>query len=980
MNEAVVVRHHIPGRTRLVVSAWPEPGGLRRLESALSAHHGRVASANPLTRTLLLRHGRDLNPAALAACVAAALSEQSPEPSIADRECGPAGRHPISGAADPGPISPDAIARQSIPDALAGLGSTPRGISCEEARDRLAAFGPNAMPEPEGRSRGEMLLSQLTTVPVALLAGSAVLSLATGGIVDAAVTIGVVFVNAAIGFSSEDATERLIRRLSRPIEHEATVCRAGKTIRIRGRDVVPGDVVLLSPSSIVPADARVLEANDVALDEAVLTGESLPAEKTADAMETAPSGVADRRNIVHGGTVVTGGNARAVIFRTGTNTEMAWTRGLIGNATPPRPASEEALASLGVRLAAGCIAISGLVMGIGLIRGEPFVAMAKSAIALAVSAIPEGLPAVATTALALGARAMEREGAFVRALPAVEAIGTVDTICLDKTGTLTENRMAVAAIHLGGETRELAPGERWPTAEQPDLEALARAVTLCNEARLGRLSGTATELALLRFAADLGLDPDGLQDLAPIRAARSRDARRRWMATEHALNGAPYIALKGAPDELLALSGTELIQGGARPLTPERRESILEANGALARKGLRVLGVAQAASALDHDQPQDLVWLGLIALADPVRMEAREAIGILHRAGVRTVMITGDQPATALSVAQALDLSRTSIVNIADGAQIGRLDDAALGELALRTSVFARVSPSDKLRIVQALQGAGRRVAMIGDGVNDGPALRAAAVGVAMGRNGTDVAREVADIVIADDDLRELARAIARGRATDDNVRNSVRYLLATNFSEVLVMLTEALHGRGELEAPMELFWLNLVTDILPAIGLALAEPRGDVLARPPRAVDAGYFTRGEAAGIGLDGAGIAAAALAAHFTTMARAGLGPRARTATFTTLALAQIAHAWTLRDRSPGADAALLASERRLEAFLAAAAALLAVPFLLPPLRRLLGIAPPAPGDLLAAGALAGTSFALAEGRRIIARGGRSAKAPG
>ncbi|MDD3799573.1 MAG: cation-transporting P-type ATPase, partial [Novosphingobium sp.] len=773
------------------------------------------------------------------------------------------------------------------------------------------------------------------------------------------------------GFSSESAAERLIRRLSRPVEHEAGVWRGGSTIVVSARELVPGDVIGLVPGNFVPADARILESDNLSVDESSLTGESLPVHKLADALDYEPSSVAERANILHSGTVVTGGTGRAVVIGTGSRTEMARTRAMIGLARPPRPDIENELTRLGTQLSIGCLGASGLLFVIGLLRGEPLLSITKSAIALAVAAIPEGLPAVATSTLALGAREMERENAYVRALPAIEALGTVDTICLDKTGTLTENRMRVVSACVDGRTLDLSPGKEWTARDMAELQPLAEAVALCNEASLGESNGSATELALLHFAQLAGAEPDGLQNRCPIRAMRSRTHHRRWMATEHHDGGTPFLALKGAPDELLTMATHELAQGARQPLDDARRQRIMEANGQLAAKGLRVLGVARSDGKLQDDDPSELTWLGLVALADPIRAEAREAIDTFHRAGIRTIMLTGDQSATALAVAEELALSRTGIIPVLETSRFAGLDDRAVGEMALKTSVFARVSPSDKLRIVRGLQAVGKRVAMIGDGINDGPALRAAAVGVAMGAGGTDVAREVADIVIADDDLRALARAIARGRATDDNVRNAIRYFLSTNLSEVLVMLGESLHGRGELETPMELFWLNLVTDVLPGLGLTLAEPRGDVMTRPPRTVSGALFGKAELRTMGLDGGGIAAAALGAHFVQQLRAGLGPRARGSTFLTLGLAQMAQAWVLRDRSPASETARKLSERRLEGALGASTALMVLPFVFPPLGRLLGVARPVTGDLLFSGVLAGASFLFAESRRLTIR---------
>ncbi len=974
MPIAIQIRHHLPGRTRLGVAGWPKEAVLEAGLAALQAAGWTIASVNRRSGSLLLHHPRAMPKEAVIAAVFAALAGQAPAAPAstpASRRSHQA-RLPTAGDGTQPAIAVDDVMRFSTcapADVLAALDARTEGLTAAEARDRLARHGANVIAPPRGRSRREMVVGQVATFPVALLLGSAVLSAATGGFVDAAVTLGVVIVNAAIGFAAEDSTEKLIRRLSRPVEHQTQVRRDGALLTIAARDVAPGDIILLRAGAMVPADARVLEARELSVDESALTGESLPARKRPVTFEAAPGVVAERHNILHRGTVVTGGDGLAVVFRTGDRTEIARMRALIGRARRPRPAMEHKLERLSTQLAIGCLAVSGLVLGIGLLRGEPTVQMVRSAVALAVSAIPEGLPAVATTTLALGARAMEREHILARALPAVEAIGGIDTICLDKTGTLTENRMAVVAVAAAERLIERPPDGDWRAAGLVVPQAIIETTALCNEGSLTTDEGSATERALLGLAVENGFDPEALRARAPLRHVWTRNHHRRWMATEHAAGEGGLVAVKGAPDDLLAFSQQEATAQGDKPLTAARRAEILGCNERLAARGLRVLGVAHRAGRLDGAAPGALTWLGLVALADPVRVEARQAIDIFHRAGIRTIMITGDQPATALAVAETLGLSRSGVIRVADSRRIAGMTEDELRRLAIETSVFARVSPSDKLRIVKALQGAGRRVAMIGDGVNDGPALRMASVGIAMGRNGTDVAREVADLVIADDDLRRVAAAIARGRSTEDNIRSALRFFLSTNLSEVLLTLGETLHGRGELETPMELFWLNLVTDVFPALGLALAEPAGDVMARAPRRADAPLLDQAEMTSLGLDAAGIGGAALVAHFLGMARSGIGPEARSATFLTLALAQVAHAWTLRDHYPRTREARRISERRLEAALASALGLLVLPFVAPPLRRLLGLGPLGGRIALTAASLAGSAYALAEARRLI-----------
>ena len=1006
MLPTVRIRHHIPGRTRLVLSAWPAGLTADGLGEALAAVGLVLTQSNPRTCSLLVLHDHALPAETLLRDVARLVNAdpvcEAPSPTKASPPSMSArpqkSRRPAANIkateevaeARSAPLSHDEAAHIEASAVLDKLSAPRAGLTPEEAADRQRRFGVNSAPMPPGRNLGEMLSGQILNLPTGLLIGSAVLSIATGGLIDAAVTVAVIGINAAIGYSSESATERLIHRLTKPVEHEATYLRSGRAVAGFARDAVPGDVIRLAPGTIVPADARVLLARNLTADESALTGESLPVQKYVDPCEDLSGGVGERTCILHAGTVITGGDGEAVVFATGQTTEMAQTRQMIGLARPPRPDIEIRLDRLGSRLVFVCLGVSGIVFAAGVMRGERFADMARNAIALAVAALPEGLPAIATSTLALGARAMEKDRAYVRALPAVEAVGGIDTICLDKTGTLTENRMAVVVAQTaeqryernedGGWSFDTSSTEVLPLA----LSKLCQSLILCNEASLAETgSGSSTERALLSFAQELGHNPCKEQNASPITELHNRNDSRHYMATAHMIDAEPWVMLKGAPDQLLALCTDKFVDGTHLDLTEKDRAQILADNQELAARGLRVLGVAHRRGYLGaagvagspeteggapDPSEQALVWLGLVAMADPIRPQARKALDYFHKAGIRTIMITGDQPATAYAVARSLEMSRTGIIEVADGARIAGLSEHDLGQLALKTSVFARVSPSDKLRIVNALQSVGRRVAMIGDGVNDGPALRAASVGVALGEKATDVAREVADIVIADDDISQLGRAIARGRATNDNVRAATHFLLATNLGEILVMLGEALHGQGESETPMELFWLNLVTDILPGLGLSLAEPRGDVMAHPPEPRDRPVLTREETVNLLMDGGGMAAATFIAHLLQLHRSGTGPKTRSLTFVTLALSQFFYAWTLRDRSAPRTESRLVSEHRLEAMLAGSLGLLVLPFVVPVLRRTLGVAPMRPRDIATALALAGGFYLFAEARRF------------
>lgn len=957
------VRHHIPGRTRIeTVAPFASPRRLP-LEQALARRGWTLCSFSPPTRTVLVRHPPERSPAEVVDAVVEGLF---------------AGPQPEAAGA-PGDPELEAVMAAAAEAAPGLVGSSAAGLSEAEAARRLAASGRNVTPAFQRRSRVEIISAQLTTLPVGLLAGSAVLSLATGGMLDAVVTLAVVAINAGIGYATEDAVERLIARLSAPVAHKATVVREGRARLAPAAEVAPGDLIALAPGDAVAADARLIEANELTIDESILTGESLGVEKSAAPSPRPGAPLAERRNMVHAGTVVTGGQGLAVAVRTGARTEAAGVRALVSSARPPKPVIEEKLDELSRTLVLGALAGSGVVLGVGLALRHPLVQTLRTAVSLAVASMPEGLPAVATTTFALEAREMERRGVYVRLLPSIESLGVIDTLCLDKTGTLTENRMTVAGAAAGSALYGAGAGrltrEDGVQAEEKDrraLTALAEAVSLCNSANGDSAggAGSATELALLEFAQLVGLDVTARRLAMPWTALRERSQRRRFMSTLHEKDGEQLLFLKGAPEDVLALCGWERRTRGRTALTPSRRAEILGQNESLAARGQRVLGVARQRGrngAFDADQPADLEWLGLVGLSDPVRPKARQAIETFQRAGVRTVMITGDQPVTARAVAETLNLSGGEIVRVLTGPEIAGMDEATLGAHAAETTVFARAAPADKLRIVRALQSAGAVVGALGDGVNDGPALREARVGIAMGRRGSDVAREVADVVIADDDLEALARAVARGRATDDNIRNAVRFLLSTNLSEMLVMLVEAFGPPGEQETPLELFWINLVTDILPAIGLATAEPAGDVMQRSPASMRGPIIPRSEVRRLGLDAVQLAAVGLIAHAAGRGLGGPGPAARGPTFLTLAGAQLAHAFALRDRSPGDAHAKTISTRRLELAVGASAGLLAAPFVFPTLRRAMGATPILASELGLSAALIGTSMLVSEARR-------------
>lgn len=925
----VRVHHAIRGRTRLRLDPLrARPDLLGALSRRLAARDGvRDVRENPWSGALLVEHDASLSAEAIAQIT---------------REIW------RGGLSAPAPTAANDFAEKpwhAIPSAivLSAFASGGAGITDSEARERLYRIGENRLAEPSPPPALALLVDQFKSVPVALLGGSAVLSLATGGVIDAALTLGVIALNAGIGASTESWTANLIRRLARQTDLDAVVLRDGVEAVVPSSRIAPGDCIVLKPGAAVPADGRLISAEALMIDESSLTGESFPAEKSAETLMTPNAALAARRTMVHRGGVVTNGTGVAVVTATGAATQIGRVRHMLEHTQAPKPPMERTLDDLGVRLTIACLGASGLLAALLMLRGAPLSAVAKSAVALAVSAIPEGLPALAASTKAMAARAMSREGAYVRNINVLETAANVDVICLDKTGTLTQNRMHAAVVHTLRKRHETPTNG--PAAR--GVRLLASIAALCNDASLsdaeGPSAGSGTELALLHLAKAAGLDLEALRIAHPRHGMLLRSETRLYMATEHAAGDTTLLAVKGAPHQVLGLCGAVRVGANSQPLDETMRAEILAQNEALAREGLRVLGVARGLNrGLGSGEPRDLEWLGLVGLHDPLRPGATKTLQTLQQAGLRTLILTGDQAGTARRLAEDLGFSSDGEIDVIDASALRDMAPDALRHAARSTEVFARVSPADKLAIIRALQADGRIVAMTGDGVNDGPALRAADIGIAMGKSGADVARDVADIVIADDDLASLTTALARGRAADENLRRAVRFLLSTNASEVALLLAEGLHGPDALETPAQLFWLNLMTDVFPALGLAMARPASDILKRPPRNVSEDTFGRREIGAIAADALRIAAPAVITHVLGAARHGSGPRTRGLTFLSLASHQLAYALRLRPGRPTSDL----FDRPIEIGVAASYILLAAPFAIAPLRRILRIAPPTP----------------------------------
>ncbi|WP_158085723.1 cation-translocating P-type ATPase [Henriciella aquimarina] len=919
------------------------------------------AECNPWSGAILIHHDKALTPEAIASYVRELWRTGPKEGAsltlVSQKAWGEGGGNlGLSGAEE--------TFWHSLPvtEALSAFVS-PEGLSETEALSRLEQYGENRLPVAAGTPFGIRLAGQFRSLPVALLAGSAVLSLATGGLFDAALTLGVIGLNAGIGLSTENWTAKLIERLTRPADLEVTVRRDGRDVLRRASQIVPGDWVVLSLGMAVPADARLVEAEALNVDESALTGESVPVLKDAGTAVDPDALLADRRTMVFANTIVTGGRGLAIVTATGTATETGRLRLLMEGTEPPRPPLERALDELGAKLTLASLGASGAMALILLARGQPVPVVVRSAIALAVSAIPEGLPALAATAKALTAREMAREGAFLRNINVLETTANLDILCFDKTGTLTVNRMEATSLSTVRSRKALRDG---PLAEE--MHEAARIAALCNDAVPGEdgtsYHGSGTEIALLKFAQASGLDLAELEAVYERVDTLERSSGRLYMATEHHHEEGVLLAIKGAPEQVLSMCSHVRDGTRTRTLGKVSREKILHENQAMAREGLRVLALARGQGRRLSDGPlEGLEWLGLIGLSDPLRPEAGEAIETFRAAGLHRVILTGDQANTAAKLAGDLGLG-SGTLEVIDMADLRHksLTQAELAALAISGQVFARVSPSDKLDIIRALQSQGHVVGMTGDGVNDGPALRAADVGFAMGRSGTDIAREVADIVIADDDLRALAKTIQRGRAAEENLRRAVRFLAATNASEISLLLGEALASPGSMTTPAEMFWLNLVTDVFPALGFAMAPPADDLMTRPPRGTDAGIFSRRELRELLEEAVAISGPTLLGYALNLRRFGAGPRTRGLTFLSLAANQFAYALKLGQNGKEP----LAKRRSVHMGVGVSYGLLALPFVFPPLRRAIQIAAPRPHEAALAISVSLASPAL---RRVM-----------
>lgn len=797
------------------------------------------------------------------------------------------------------------------------------GLTEREVNNRQKQHGLNALEEGEKPSALLLFFNQFKDFMVLVLLGATLISGLLGEVVDAIAIIAIVVINAFLGFFQERKAEKSLDALKELSAPQVMALRDGSWGKVLSKDVVPGDIIKFSSGDRIGADVRLIESNSLEIEESALTGESLPVQKYSGILSIPEPGIGDMENMAFMGTLVTRGNGVGVVVGTGMKTAMGQIAGLLQSAETMDTPLQRRLEQLGKILITVALFLTVLVVGVGVLQGHDLYTMFLAGVSLAVAAIPEGLPAIVTVALSLGVQRMIKQKAIVRKLPAVETLGCASVICSDKTGTLTQNKMTVTHAWSGGKTWTIdgvgyAPrGEFYsdertvdPNAIKP-LQQLLTFGMLCNHAELIEkekeylVDGDPTEGALLVAAMKAGLTRSGLLNQFEIVNEFPFDSQRKMMSMiVKDKNGRQFVVTKGAPDVLIGLSQSILWEDRQQQLTKDMSEKVQGAIDGLAEKALRTIAIAfkplPATTVVlsEKEAERDLTFIGLQGMIDPPRPEVKKAVKECRDAGIKTVMITGDHLITAKAIASELGIL-TKGSRVMDGTTLSNLSVEELEEVVEEVSVFARVSPEHKLKIVKALQNKGHVVAMTGDGVNDAPAIKAADIGVAMGITGTDVAKEASALVLLDDNFATIKAAIKEGRNIYENIRKFIRYLLASNVGEILVMLFAMILALPLPLVPIQILWVNLVTDGLPAMALGLDQPEDDVMKRGPRHPKEGVFARGLGWKVVSRGFLIGIATLIAFMTIYYR---NPDdlayAQTVAFATLVLAQLIHVFDCR----------------------------------------------------------------------------------
>jgi Ca2+-transporting ATPase len=797
-----------------------------------------------------------------------------------------------------------------------------KGLTSEEVQKRLETYGPNALKGAPPRSIISMFIAQLKETLVLILIVAALVSGALGEWADSIVILIIVVLNAVLGVVQENKAEQALNALKEMTKALVKVLRDGKVSQVEVDNLVPGDVILLDAGDSIPADGRLFESASLMVNEAALTGESVPVEKDLKIIEGEDVSIGDRKNMVFRGTTITGGRGKAIVTGTGMNSELGKIAQMLQE-TPPDPTPlQRQLTDLGKILGIVAGVIVAITFAVGIWRGGEILEMFMTAVALAVAAIPEGLAAVVTIVLALGVTRMSHRNAIIRRLPAVETLGVANYICSDKTGTLTKNEMTVIQVYHDGDFIKLTgtgyqpegefldqEGKKITPLDNKSLEVMLLGGVLNSDARIEKTEkaytviGDPTEGALVVASGKAGLTKEEIDAKYPRLEEIPFDSGRKMMTTFHKINNEIISYTKGAPDVLLARCNTILTKDGVKELTKELNAELLKVNSALASQGQRVLAIALRKWSEVPTKPtpemaeNELTFIGYFAILDPARDEVKGAVALSRSAGIKTVMITGDHQDTALAIAKELDIWREGD-EVLTGIELEKMDDEELRKHVNSTTVYARVSPEHKLRIVDALKYHGHVVAMTGDGVNDAPALKRADIGSAMGITGTEVAKEASAMVLLDDNFATIVSAVEEGRTIYANIRKSIHYLLSCNTGEIVAIFTAILLGMGSPLTPIQILWMNLVTDGLPALALGMEPPEKNVMMRPPRSSKDTVFAGGVGIAILYQGLIIGLLSFAAYWFGLKWGQSIEEAHTMAFMTMAFSQLVQSFNAR----------------------------------------------------------------------------------
>ena len=801
-----------------------------------------------------------------------------------------------------------------VGDVLRQLSARDEGLTSDEAAQRSTQYGPNELQAARHISPWEILAEQFKNVLIIILIIATALSAFLGEGIDAIAIAVIVLFAVGLGFIQEYRAERAIEALRQMAAPTAAVLRNGEEEEIPAREVVPGDMILIRAGDKIPADARLVEAINLQVEEAALTGESVPVEKITSPLQNVELSVGDRRNLVYGGTAATYGRGRAVVTATGMNTEFGKIAQLLQTVETGKTPLQENLDKVGHMLARAAFIIVAIIVGLGLFRGQPFIEMILFGIALAVAVVPEALPAVVTISLAIGVQRMVKRNALVRRLPAVETLGSTTVICSDKTGTLTKDEMTVRKIFLAGETLDVSGAGYEPhgqfsrngsSVEATDLlKQLLSAAALASDAHIvhgetdkrWHVKGDPTEGALVVAAAKAGLKKRDLDKLYPRVNEIPFTSETKRMTTLHKTGEKIVAFSKGAPEIILDSCTRHLTADGELPLDGTSKERILEAARQMAGEALRVLAVASRSDVHIEIAEQEMTFLGLLGMIDPPRPEAKKAIQTCEEAGIKVVMITGDHPLTAQAVAHELGLLKRG--RVVTGNELESMSDEAFERDVENIEVYARVSPAHKLRVVTALQKRGHIVAMTGDGVNDAPALKKADIGIAMGITGTDVTKEASAMTLTDDNFASIVAAVEEGRGIFGNIKKYLMYLLSSNIGEILLMAGATLLGMPLPLATVQILYINLATDGLPALALSVDPPESDLMRRAPRDPRVGIFSRPVVMLMVIGGIWLALVNLLLFSWALSSGRSPEEARTMTFVSVVLFEFFKAYSFR----------------------------------------------------------------------------------